>query len=88
MGRTRSKVAISIDSNLLDRVERLRAVTGESRSAVVGRALAALTAEESHASKVAAYREAYRLQPETEVQVEAARRHARKMLSAVAWDEP
>lgn len=88
MRRSRSKVAISIDSGLLERVEQLRAATGETRSAVVSRALEGLTDAAAHASKVRTYVEAYRSQPETEVEVEAARRHARRVLSAVAWDEP
>jgi len=87
MSSTTGKVAISIDSELLEEVERLRAKTGESRSAIIRRALIMLTAEETHSADVRRYVEAYREVPETREDVESARLHARRTLSLLDWDE-
>ncbi|MGC4115597.1 MAG: hypothetical protein QM765_13530 [Myxococcales bacterium] len=83
----RSKIACSIDSRLLERVERIRASTGESRSAVISRALAALTAEEHHGARVERYRQAYLEHPEAADELTAARRLARRALTGLAWDD-
>ena len=83
----RAKVAFSIDAGLLARVESIRLVTGETRSAVIGRALAQLTSDEAHAEQVRRYRAAYREQPEAVHELEAARRHARRTLTRLPWDD-
>jgi metal-responsive CopG/Arc/MetJ family transcriptional regulator len=72
MARLSAKVACSLDRRLLARVERLRARTGESRSAVIGRALALLTTDEAQAAAVRRYVEAYREMPESSEDVVAA----------------
>jgi metal-responsive CopG/Arc/MetJ family transcriptional regulator len=79
------KFACSIDPDLLQRVERLRARTGESRSALVSRALVKLTQEAAHAASVQRYVEAYRETPETEYEVQSARELARGVLRQVPW---
>lgn len=76
----RAKFACSIDATLLARVERLRARSGESRSAVVSRALAKLTEQEARAVRVRRYLEAYREQPETDKEIETAAELARRAL--------
>jgi predicted transcriptional regulator len=60
-----SKLAFSIAPELLARVERVRQVTGESRSALISRALARLTDAELAQARVRRYVEAYRENPET-----------------------
>jgi metal-responsive CopG/Arc/MetJ family transcriptional regulator len=79
------KFACSIDADLLDRLERLRSRTGESRTALVSRALAKLTQEAAHAS-VERYLQAYREVPETGSEVQSARELARGVLRDLPWD--
>jgi len=81
------KVAISLDRDLLRRTERLRARTGESRSALVARALRGLLSLEDQKRQVEEYVEAYRRHPETDAEVEAARASAKKALHGLPWDE-
>jgi metal-responsive CopG/Arc/MetJ family transcriptional regulator len=87
MAPRREKIAISLDSTLLERIERLRAVTGETRSAVIGRALLKLTHEELHAARIRRYVEAYRETPEQEQSVKTARKMARAALARLPWDD-
>ncbi len=82
-----SKVAFSIAPDLLERVERVRSVTGESRSALIGRALAKLTDAELTLAKVRRYVEAYGEFPETSAEVQEARARAKKSLAALPWDD-
>jgi len=81
------KVAISLDPELLARAERLRKETGESRSALVGRALRELLRAEERDRRVAEYVEAYRRVPETSREVAQVRTLARRSLAAVPWDD-
>jgi hypothetical protein len=83
----RSKFACSIDAAVLARVERLRALTGESRSAVVNRALAKLTEQEARSARVRRYIEAYREQPESDEEISAAAELARRALRRVTWED-
>lgn len=83
----RAKIACSIDSRLLERVERIRANTGESRSAVISRALAALTAQELYQARVERYAQVYRETPELADELSDARRLARRALSALPWND-
>jgi metal-responsive CopG/Arc/MetJ family transcriptional regulator len=83
----RAKIAFSIDAKLLARVERIRLSTGESRSAVIGRALARLTSEHIHAAQAQRYREAYCEQPEGKTEVRGARLHARRTLARLPWED-
>jgi len=86
MTRT-AKVAVSLDAKLLERAERMRERTGESRSALVSRALRALTGDEAHARRVREYVRAYRDTPETPAEVAAARASARRSLAALPWGD-
>ena len=80
------KIAISVDRELLRRLEALREATGESRSAVVSRALARLVAEQELQDRIAEYVEAYRRVPESRAEINRARAAARRSLDALAWD--
>ena len=82
-----SKIAVSLETELLRQVERVREQTGESRSALVSRALRLLTREDEHARRVREYVQAYRDKPETAAEITAARASAKRALAALAWDE-
>jgi metal-responsive CopG/Arc/MetJ family transcriptional regulator len=84
--RRKAKVAFSLDSQLLARIERIRQDTGESRSAVIGRALERLTSESAHRHEVERYVAAYREQPESRSEISSARRRARRTLSRLPWE--
>jgi len=66
------KIAISLGETLLNELEALRKRTGESRSALIRRALDQLLATERRREQVAAYVDGYRRQPESEASVAAA----------------
>ncbi len=87
MRSTCAKVAISLDSTLLKDVERLRAHTGESRSALMARALQLLTQAEAQKAKVARYIEVHREYPEHQAVIAAARKRARASLAQLPWDD-
>jgi hypothetical protein len=87
MAKEAAKIAVSIDRQLLRRTERLRKRTGESRSAVVSRALRRLFSLEERHRRVLEYLEAYRRQPEHPADVERARVVARKSLSSLPWED-
>jgi metal-responsive CopG/Arc/MetJ family transcriptional regulator len=82
-----AKIACSIDADLLQRVESVRARTGESRSAFISRALVALTAQAARVRAVERYVEAYRERPEGANDVVSARKSARRALSRLAWGD-
>ena len=81
------KIAVSLDADLLRRVERIRGRSGETRSALVARALRLLTQEEEKAQRIRDYVRAYREHPETPREVAAVRATAKRSLAAIAWDE-
>ena len=80
------KVAISLPPELLARVEQWRARTGESRSAVVRRALELLLRRLDHFEAVREYVEAYEVHPETE-EDERLGAPTPEELSRDEWDE-
>jgi metal-responsive CopG/Arc/MetJ family transcriptional regulator len=81
------KIAVSVDRQLLRSAERLREATGESRSALVSRALSLLVAEREAQDRVAEYVEAYRRRPERRAEIDQARTSARRSLEALEWDD-
>lgn len=87
MGNTAEKIAISLDPELLARAERLRRQTGESRSAIVQRALRELVRAEEREEQVAEYVEAYRRLPESAKEIAATRKLARRSVANVPWDD-
>ncbi|MEK7704715.1 MAG: ribbon-helix-helix protein, CopG family [Myxococcota bacterium] len=86
MSRTVSKVTISLDTEVLAHVERLRRSTGESRSALVSRALAQVVAREEHRHRGERYVAGYREHPEASWE-DAARALARRSLAELPWDD-
>ncbi len=83
----RAKIAVSLDPSVVARVERLRRRTGESRSAVVGRALASLLDDEANVQRAEDYVRAYRERPESISDIDAARASARAAVAHLAWDD-
>ena len=86
MASRHAKFACSVDASILDQIERLRARTGESRSALVSRALLKLASEEANTERVRRYIEAYQEKPESRAEIAAASRVARRVLRAIAWE--
>lgn len=84
---SRAKVAITLDAELLRRAERLRRTTGESRSALLNRALRELLRADSHRDRVEEYVRAYQAQPESTDEVRTTRALATRTLGHVAWDD-
>lgn len=84
---TVDKVTISVDRELLRRVEALRKNTGESRSALVSRALSRLIEEQEQRDRIAEYIKTYQEHPEEQVDVDRARSLAKASLANLPWDE-
>lgn len=84
---TTAKIAVSLDAALLRRVERLRGRSGETRSALVSRALRLLTRQEEEMLRVRDYVRAYREHPETPQEIASVRAMAKRSLAVVPWDE-
>jgi predicted transcriptional regulator len=82
-----AKIAVSLDPELLRRAESLRQSTGETRSALVARALVRLVEQHDEEARVAEYVDAYRRKPEGPAEVNLARDVARRSLTTLAWDE-
>lgn len=87
MAHPAEKIAISLDPEVLAGAERLRKQTGESRSALIARALRQLLREAETQRRRSEYVAAYRRVPETSREVALTRKLARKSVRAVAWDE-
>jgi len=87
MRRTSQKVAISLDTGVFKRAEELRKASGESRSALVGRALRLLLADNARARDVEQYVLAYQRVPEGTPDERRARALARRSFKALAWDD-
>ena len=79
------KVAVTVDKHVLGAAERLRKKTGESRSALVNRALRLLVSDEARREQVARYVQGYREHPETDDDVAVARDLAAATLKALPW---
>ena len=86
MGKRR-KIAISVSSDVFREAEELRKATGETRSAVYERAVAALLAERSRIEQCRRYVDGYRRRPETRTEVAVAQVAALTALAAEPWDE-
>jgi hypothetical protein len=72
---------------LLRRVDRIRELSGESRSSLVGRALRMLMNAEENVLGVQEYVRAYREHPEGPGEVALARALTRRSLTTLPWDE-
>jgi hypothetical protein len=82
-----AKIAVSLDPELLRRAESIRKATGETRSALVTRALVRLVDEQDEKARIAEYVDAYRRKPEGPDDLDEARDLARRSLDTLAWDE-
>lgn len=87
MARTSAKIAISMDPTLFEAVERVRHTTGESRSAVLARAVRLLVEADRHRAELAQYVEAYRRMPESSAEVREARALTRRVVADLPWDD-
>ena len=83
----KARVAFSVDPHILDRLEKIRAKTGESRSAMITRALSLVTDHDARNDRVHRYVDAYRKRPETGKDEAAARSTARRALVRLEWDK-
>ena len=81
-----SKVAISLEDALFHEAEQLRARTGESRSALIARALKVLLKTEQREAEIAQYVAAYKAFPESDDEIDAAREFSRRALAFVEWE--
>lgn len=84
---TVAKIAVSLDPELLRKAERLRKSTGETRSALVSRALGRLVDEHDLQGRIAQYEAAYEREPEQPGDVDLARAMACRSLETLAWDD-
>lgn len=87
VARNAAKLAISLDRQLLSQAERLRQSTGETRSALMARALRELLRSAERARLSAEYVDAYRRVPETPAVIRTARALARRTLAELDWDD-
>ncbi len=87
MSAKAEKIGVSLDGDLLAQAERLRKATGETRSALLGRALRQLLQIEAREREIERYVEAYRAVPESPRQVTEARKLARRSIAQLPWDE-
>ena len=85
MGKT-AKIAISLPEEVLAAVEEARKHDGESRSEFFRRAAEALLCRLREQEMNQQYMRAYQQTPETEEEVEAARRAASSILSEEPWE--
>ena len=80
------KVAISLSKDVLSKIEELRRETGESRSALIQRAMQKMLKEREKAGRIRSYVEGYRRQPETKAEIEAAELSASELLAREPWE--
>lgn len=81
-----AKVSVSLPADVLERVDRECAATGESRSELFRRALEALFEGERRDAAVRRYVEGYVAEPEAEYEVAGAAAAARPALESEEWD--
>lgn len=84
---TMRKIAVTVEPDLLERVERLRARTHEPRSAVVSRALRLLLKEAERQERTDEYVAAYADRADVLADEEEVLRLASVALAAVPWDD-
>lgn len=80
------KIAITLPKEILNALERHRAETGESRSALVSLAIERLLRERQEERLVRRYVEGYHRRPESEEEVLAAQAAAADLLTAEPWE--
>jgi len=80
------KIAISLSKDVLNKIEELRRETGESRSALIQRAMKKLLKERERSIRVKSYVEGYRRRPETKEEINAAELSASELLAREPWE--
>jgi metal-responsive CopG/Arc/MetJ family transcriptional regulator len=80
------RIAISLPRDLLKSIERLRRETGETRSALVQRALREVIAQKKRAEDLRRYMEGYAAAPETPDEIAAAEASAAQLLAEEPWE--
>jgi len=80
-----SKIAISLPEEILEAVEREREESGETRSGIFRRAVELLLRQRKEREMSGRYINAYRQIPETQEEIEAARRSASAILAEEPW---
>ena len=81
-----AKIAISLPEDVLAAVERERRDSGESRSEFFRRAAVSLLNYQREQERRELYIRAYQQMPETEEEIEAARRAASNILAEEPWE--
>jgi metal-responsive CopG/Arc/MetJ family transcriptional regulator len=81
-----AKIAISLPEDVLAAIERERRGSGESRSEFFRRAVETLLRRQREQEMNELYVRAYQQMPETEEEVEAARRAASNILTEEPWE--
>lgn len=76
------KISISLPVDLVKRIEKERRRTGETRSALIRRAVRLMFRAQSHAARVQKYVEGYTREPETDDEV----RDAEALMFALGLD--
>jgi len=85
MAKPATKVAVSIPSGLYQAIERVRKVSGRSRSAIIQDALRHWLNSQTHATLVREYEAGYRREPEGRREIKAAEAAAVRLLSTDDW---
>ena len=85
MGRT-VKIAISLPESAFEGAEQARKTTGETRSEFYRRAVQSLLRQEHRQAAVQRYMQAYREQPETPDEVDAAQQAAAAIFALDPWE--
>jgi len=85
MAKPATKVAVSIPSGLYQAIERVRKVSGRSRSAIIQDALRHWLNSQAHATLVREYEAGYRREPEGRREIKAAEAAAVRLFSTEDW---
>jgi metal-responsive CopG/Arc/MetJ family transcriptional regulator len=85
MAKPATKVAVSIPSGLYQAIERVRKLSGRSRSAIIQDALRHWLNSQAHATLVREYEAGYRREPEDRREIKAAEAAAVRLLSTEDW---
>lgn len=80
------KIAISLPSELLAEVERLRRETGETRSGVIRRSLEVVLGRIEREDMIREYVAGYLARPESKAEVDAATATAAEALAEEPWE--
>jgi len=87
MAAATTRIVVVLERKLLQRAERLRASTGESRNALVERALRRVLQAGAHERNVEQYVMVYRRVPDGPRHASLARRTASRALAFLSWKD-